>query len=129
MELRWFEPIDARKFIELSKNMGLLVEADSGLSTGFDLSSIEVPIGFRPSKDILIDLEQDNKTIFMQLVNKICINTGLKEEEIIAEINKRQVEMHDYVSIEVIAILFAKEKNVDVEDFFKPTIDKILKSS
>ena len=64
----------------------------------------------------------------MKLVNKICINTGLREEEVIAEINKRQVEMQDYVSLEVIAILFAKEKNVDVDDFFKPTIEKILKS-
>ena len=127
MELRWFDPTDARKFIELSKKMGLLVKNDVGLKPTFDIESMEIPIGFRPSKQILKDLDQDIESLFMQLVNHICLKTGLVENEVIAEINKRQANMQNYVTLEVLAILFAKEKDIDVDSFMQPTMDKILK--
>ena len=48
MELRWFEPAEARKLIELAKNMGVLEDTGDGLKPTFDTNSIDIPLGFKP---------------------------------------------------------------------------------
>ena len=54
MDFRWFSPADAKRFVALGRQAGLLIEtAENKLAPGFDLSSVEVPIGFKPSKELL----------------------------------------------------------------------------
>ena len=128
MELRWFEPQDARKIIELSKEAGLLRNEVDGLAINFDTDTIVIPIGFRPPKDLLSDLEQDSESLFMQVVNQICLKTGFDEKKVIAEINSKQVELNDLIRLEVIAILYAKEHNVDVDKFMDPVKKSLFES-
>ncbi|MCK5561981.1 MAG: DUF2240 family protein, partial [Thermoplasmata archaeon] len=52
MELRWFDPGDARKVIEGARSMGLLKETEDGLKTTFDTDTVEIPIGFKPPKNL-----------------------------------------------------------------------------
>ncbi len=128
MELRWFEPKDARKLVELSIKLGLIEETADGLSTKFDVDSVEIPFAFKPPKDLLVDLEHNQDSLFMQLIDHICISTALDRNEVIAEINAKQVELNNYLTLEVVAVLFAKEKSVDVEEYISKVKDDLLSS-
>ncbi len=126
MELRWFEPNDTRKLIEIAQNLGLLVDTEHGLEPNFDIKSIEIPFGFRPINDLILNLEKDQQSLFMQVVNHICLKTGLEEGQVIAEINQKQAKLNDYLTLEAVAILYGKEKNVDVDNFITLIRDKII---
>ena len=129
MELRWFEPKDARKILESAVRLGLLEEHDATLKITFDYNSITIPIAFKPPKDLLDQLSQDNESLFMQIVNHISISTGLAEKEIVAEINKKQVKLNDYLTLETLAILYGKSKDVDVDSFIPVVKSKLLSNS
>ena len=44
MELRWFEPGDAKKLIETAVSLGLLKETTDGLKPTFEFESMEIPL-------------------------------------------------------------------------------------
>jgi hypothetical protein len=129
MELRWFEPNDARKVLEHAISADLLTETESGLKTTFDYNDIEIPIGFKPSKDLLTDLADDNESLLIQLVNRICITTGEKPQEIIAELNEKQQKTNEFLTLEVLAILYGKSKSVDIDKFIPVVKSKLLSGS
>ena len=129
MELRWFEPKDARKILESAVKFGLLEEHDATLKITFDYNSVTIPFAFKPPKDLLDMLSQDNESIFMQIVNHICISTGLSEKEIVAEINEKQVNSNDYLTLETLAILYGKSKDVDVDRFIPVVKSKLFSNS
>ncbi len=126
MELRWFEPNDARKLVELSKDLGLLIEYDLGLKPDFDYLSVNIPIGFRPPKNLLLEFKHDQESLFMQIVNQICLTTSLSEEQVIAEINKLQTDLNEMATLETVAILYADKKGVDVKSHIEIVKKKLL---
>ena len=126
MELRWFDPSEARKMIKIALELDLLEEIDGGLRSRFDLNAIGIPLGFKPPKDLLSTLEHSQESLFMQLVNHISINTGIEPNQIIAEINDRQSKLEEYLVLEVIAIMYGKEKDVDVDKFIPDIKTKLL---
>jgi hypothetical protein len=126
LELRWFEPADARKLVELAIKMGVLEETEGGLKPVFDIDSIDVPFSFKPEKKLLNSLEHDQESLFMQLVNHISIKTNLDSKEIVAEINDRQSTLGDLVTLETIAILYGEEKEIDMSIFIPMVKSKLL---
>jgi hypothetical protein len=126
MELRWFEPNDTRRLIEIAQRLGILLETEHGLEPNFDINSIQIPVGFRPSNKLIQNLEKNQESLFMQLVNLVCLETGLEQSQVIADINKKQAKLNDYLLLEGVAVLYAKEKNVDVDNFIPLLKEKIL---
>ena len=129
MELRWFDPNDARKILERAISLGLLQDSGDGLKTTFDHTSVELPLGFRPPKNLLDTLEDESESIFMQLVNQISMTTSQKPEDIIADINQKQANTEGYLTLEVLAILYGKSKGVDVDRFVPMVKSKLLSNS
>ena len=127
MELRWFEPAEARKLVDLARELGLLEETEAGLKPKFELDKIEIPLGFKPPKDIITNLEHDSESLFMQMVNHICLITGLDSQTVIAKINEKQAKFEDKIVLETIAILYGKEKDVDMDKFL-PMVKSMLLS-
>jgi hypothetical protein len=126
MELRWFDPADARKLVELAVSQNLLEETETGLKTKFEIDSIEIPLGFKPPKDLLTALELSKESLFMQLVNQISLDSGIEPNQIIADINDKQSKFQEYLTLEVIALLYGKEKEVDVDKFIPEIKSKLL---
>ena len=115
--------------LERAISLGLLQEIGDGLKTTFDHTSVEIPLGFRPPKDLLDGLDEDSESIFMQLVNHISMTTKQKPEDIIADINQKQAKTEGYLTLEVLAILYGKSKGVDVERFVPMVKSKLLSNS
>jgi hypothetical protein len=129
MELRWFEPNDARKLIDSSISLGLLEESSNGLKPTFDISSINIPIGFTPPKDLISTLEHDEESLFIKIVNQITLATSIDAEKVIADINANQVKNNDLLTLEVLAILYGEANGVDMEKFIPMVKSRLLSSS
>ena len=129
MELRWFEPAEARKLVAYALSFGVIEDTGDGLKTIFVLDSVEIPLGFRPPENLLSSLAHDEESLFMQLVNQISISTNLDPEKVIAEINTNQAESNDYLTLEVLAILYGKSKGVDLDKYIPRAKSKLLSST
>jgi hypothetical protein len=129
MELRWFDPGDARKVIEGAVSMGLLKETEDGLRTTFDKDTVEIPIGFKPPKNLLESLTEDSQSLFMQLVNQISISTSLAPEQIIADLNEKQNETKNFLTLEILALLYGIDRGVELDNYIPAIKSKLLSGS
>ena len=84
-------------------------------------------MGFRPPKDLLSNLEQEQESLFMQIVNHISLKTQMEPNQIIAEINKKQKKCEEYILLEVLALLYAKELDVNIDEYI-PNVKKSILS-
>lgn len=53
-DLRWFAPEDAKLVVQRALETGLLREEEGGVvRAAFDVAAVEVPLNFRPTRDVL----------------------------------------------------------------------------
>lgn len=128
MELGWFSPEDAKKFLYEAIKNKLLTNEDEQISLTFDVNKIKIPVGFSPSKKVFLekrtqkDLEETD--VFKQIVKRIQNKTNLKEQQIIDKINKTSKEKN--ILVEIAALLEAKEHDIELGDFLKELENKII---
>lgn len=121
MDLNWFTPDNAKIFINKAIKNKLLEKKDEVICPGFNIDKISVPLGFYPSKKLFEDKISDQEQIVEEylidkIVHKISSMTKIKEREIMSNIKKIQSEKN--IIREVAALLFGKEHNVPLQDFF-----------
>ena len=103
-DLCMFSPEEAKRIVNLALEEGLLV-GDEELSPTFDL---------------------EEKDVFDRIVESIEEKTGKSKGEIIAMINRRQEELGNLLSVEVVALLIAKEFGVDISNYIEEVERKVL---
>ena len=128
MNLNWFSPEDAKKFLNDAIKKKLLIKEDDQISSSFDVNKITIPIGFSPSKKILFDKKNKEfaeETNFLnQIVKRIHEKTNLNESQIIDKIN--DVSKEKNLIEEIAALLVGKEYEIEIDDFLKELDKKIL---
>jgi hypothetical protein len=84
------------------------------VTSGQDTGGVEMDISF--------DLEyiKSDENVLDVIIRRISEKTGKSAKEVLAEINRRHSELN-LLAIEVVALIVAKEMNVDVSDL----IDKV----
>ncbi len=77
--------------------------------------------------DISFDLEyiKGERSVLDEIIDRISEKTGKSRREILAEINKRHEELSD-LSIEVVALIVAREMGVDVSDLIDRVEEVVL---
>lgn len=118
MDFRWFSPKEAQALLEQGLRRGLLERTDGFVKPTFEYKSVEVPVNFKPCKDILKEVEPE-MSVFAEVLDAIAKATGQKKRDIVARVNKAQDRMG--VDIEVAALAVAKDSGVDVSPF----VDKV----
>jgi len=128
MDLNWFSPEDAKKFLNDAINKKLLKKEDDQISLSFDINKITIPLGFSPSKRKFSEKKNQevaqDVNILNQIVKRICEKTNLKEKQIIDRINK--ISEEKTIKEEIAALLVGKEYEIEINDFFKEIEDKII---
>jgi hypothetical protein len=128
MELGWFSPEDAKKFLYEAIKNKLLTNEDEQISLTFDVNKIKIPVGFSPSKKVFLekrtqkDLEETD--VFKQIVKRIQNKTNLKEQQIIDKIKKISKEKN--IDEKIAALLEAKDHDIELSDFLKELENKII---
>ena len=121
MELNWFKPDEAKNFVKKSVENKLLVEEDGLLKPGFNVDSVDIPLGFKPSKTSFNfekkqkEDDKDKEDVVKIIINKIVLKTKKEKEEIKLKIKKEETEKN--ITELVAALLVAKENDIDVVEF------------
>ncbi len=101
-DLGLFSPEEAKRVVDLAIERGWLV-GDEELHPKFE-----------------------EKGVFDRIVQEIAEKTGKSFEEVVAMINKRQEELGNLLSVEVVALLVAKEFGIDVRGYIDEVEKRVL---
>lgn len=119
MNLKWYTLQQARSFINLALNQKLLIKKGEMLTPNFDYKKVAIPIGFQPSKQIVVGKEDDIKkeeNLVNKIIIKIAKKTKLDKKEITEKISKAEKEKN--INTELAALLIGREYGVEVAVFF-----------
>ena len=108
LDRNWFSPDQATRLADVAVGEGLLHREDEGLVPTFDPESVAIPEGFSPGEDLL-----QRRSTFERVLDALVEN-GIEKRRAVAEINQLQQSLA--VTIEAAAVLYARRRDVDVQD-------------
>jgi hypothetical protein len=123
MDFRWFSPKEAQLLLELGLKRGLLERTDGYVKPVFSHKEMEIPVNFRPCKEMLKDAEPE-PSMFSQILDEVTRSTGQKRREVVARVNKVQERLG--VDVEVAALAVAKESGVDISPYLGKVKTELL---
>ena len=128
IDLNWFTPEDAKNFTQQMIKKGQLIEEKEIIKPGFEINNIKVPAGFYPSKDVLkekkpVEPKKDNKDALTTIIEKIIEKTNEKQQTVFKKIKTISEELN--ITIEVAALVFAKEHDIEFNDLYDEVESKI----
>jgi len=118
MDLRWMRPAEARDLLTLLVSEGHLENDGQHIRPTFDVHATDVPLGFRPSADILGMRRRPAGPpagdVLAELMAK-AESIGLKRKDLIVSANAVQKRMN--VDIEIAVLLMLRENGVDISEY------------
>lgn len=125
MGLHWFKLEDARAVVAKAIAQKLVEETEGGFKPSFDLSSVDIPLDYSPSEDILA--EDQVEDVFMSVVDRIVNATKLEKTTVISNVNKMKSRMG--VTIEVAALMVARSYDVDVSRYYENVQNNLIENA
>lgn len=116
MELRWFPPKDAQKLLDFGLSGGFLQRKNGNIFPTFDFASIEVPIDFKPGKDVFDQVKKRNADLFSDIVERIVRDKSVPKREVVSRVNKKQEMLG--IDVEPAALLVASDYGLSVDTGF-----------
>ncbi|WP_340817679.1 DUF2240 family protein [Methanolobus sp. WCC4] len=120
-DLKWMAPDVASKVRDKAIGSQLLKFEGAELAPNFDISTIEIPHGFKPSESIFKE-----RSVIEDIIAMIVASCGTSARETTALINKKQEQLEDLVDIEVAGILTAKELGCDIDLIYDRVYSKVF---
>jgi hypothetical protein len=119
MDLRWFSPKDAQKLLDMGVGGGFLERKNGNLMPTFDTSSVQVPLDYRPPKEVLLECVKRSTDLFTEIVEKIVKTKSVPKREVVSRVNRKQEMLG--IDVEPAALLVAYDYGLPLE---KPYIDR-----
>ncbi len=107
-ELGWLTPAEAKQFIRRGLERGLLSETDDGYTPTYDVSAVDIPLGFEVDGSIVQPGDED----LVSVIAGVLASEDTREEDVRRQIRERAKTEH--VIPAVAALLIAHERGVDV---------------
>lgn len=115
-DLRWFSPKDAQRLLDLSLSGGKLKRRDGHVVPTFDLTGIDVPLDFRPTKQVLEAQVRKDVDLFSEIVDRIVKARAVPKREVVSKVNKKQEMLG--IDVEPAALLVASDYGIQVDNAF-----------
>lgn len=124
MELNWFTPDDAKDFVNRAIDSKLLTKKNKQIRPSFDVSEINIPLGFSPDGGLFgkkEDFKKEDVSVLNEIINSIMEEKNLDKKEIYDRIKKIEKEknLNTYVS----ALIVGKEFDINFDSLI-PKIEK-----
>ncbi|MBC7128817.1 MAG: DUF2240 family protein [Thermoplasmatales archaeon] len=119
-EMGWMTPKEGKKIIEKGLEKNYIKIEENMIRPNFNYKEVEIPLGFKFDENKIQEYEGD---IFSRVIHKIEKNLNIGSKKIIEEIEDLSRNMEIYP--EVAAILYAKKKGIEIDDFMEE-IKKII---
>ena len=115
IDLHWFPPADAQKLLDICRSEGLLRLENDYLRPAFDMASVDVPVAFKPDKELLKARPRKRaekpEGLFPRMMG-MAEAGGMERRRFISKCNGLQDRLD--VEIEVAGILVLREEGHDV---------------
>ncbi len=111
VDLEWFSSDRAREVIDQALESDLIKIRDGKIMANFDYESVDIPMGFEPSKDVF---EGKKKNLFPTLLDEIVEKTDLSKQELMSKVNEKQDQLN--IEITTAVLLVAHELDIPLED-------------
>ncbi|HDS63249.1 MAG TPA: DUF2240 family protein [Methanofollis liminatans] len=122
LDRKWMNVDQAHTVLRLAASAGL-VRIDGGkISPLFDVSSVSIPLGFRPGEEIFAAPNPCS-----DLVARIARETGQKEQEVVAAMNRAIEEFNGNLRVEAAAVLLARTYGVGWSDLLPALRENLLR--
>jgi len=113
MDLRWFSPKEAQKLLDAGLSGGYLQRKNGNVFPTFDCAIVEVPLDYKPSRDVLDQLPARQADLFSEIVDRIVKAKSVSKREVVSRVNKKQELMG--IDVEPAALLVASDYGVSVD--------------
>ena len=125
LELGWFSSTQAQEFVKHAFNEKLLIKKDDMITPSFDVNTVDIPIGFQPSKHVAEQQHipvkdqsrKEKRSLIEQIIDDIVEKTGQNKETVSAKIN--DIEKEKKIFSEIAALVVAREYCVNVDAFYE----------
>ncbi len=120
---KWMSIEQANVILKRALDEGLIGYDGEMLAPKFDISSVEVPIGFKPSQSVF----ELNDPV-QSLIDIVVKSSGRQETEIVAEMNRmKSKDFDDLLRPEAAVIILAKRYGVPVGEHIVALKENLLK--
>ncbi|MDR0778653.1 MAG: DUF2240 family protein [Methanomassiliicoccaceae archaeon] len=132
MDMRWVSPTDAKDVLSLLIRENYLVKDGGYLRPAFDVHTADVPLGFKPSNDLVLKAKKPKKAVpdvqtgdlLSELMAK-AESLGMKRKDFVVSVNAIQKRLN--VDIEVAALLMLRDNGADIHEYVKKAYETIAK--
>ena len=119
----WMNIEQANLLLSRAGEEGLIEYEGDMIRPTFDVSSVEIPIGFKPSSAIF-----ERSDPYQDLLGRIVAESGQPVQDVVSEMNSLiQKEFDGNLRPEAAIVILAKKYNVGFEDILPALRDQILK--
>jgi hypothetical protein len=119
----WMNIEQANLLLSRADEEGLIEYEGDMIRPTFDISSVEIPIGFKPSSAIF-----ERSDPYQDLLGRIVAETEQPAHIVVSEMNALiQKDFDGNIRPEAAIVILAKKSNVDFEDMLPALRDQILK--
>ncbi|MDR0791258.1 MAG: DUF2240 family protein [Methanomassiliicoccaceae archaeon] len=132
MDLRWVPPTDAKDVLSLLLHEGHLKKDGEYIRPAFDVHAVDVPLGFRPSGDLVLKAKRPKKSaaplpsddLLSELMAK-AESLGMKRKDFVVSVNAIQKRLN--VDIEVAALLMLRDNGIDIGAYTERAYEAVAK--
>ena len=123
LDRKWMSTDQANQLLRRAEEEGLL-SLDNGMyAPRFDLASVIIPIGFKPSSAIF---ERNDPA--QELIGRMVKATAMQETDVVAEMNRTIRDGFDsHLQPPAALVLLAKKYNVPFEDLSDALMQSVKK--
>ncbi len=123
IDRKWMSRDQANQLLERAKAAGMVEVADGWVRPLLDLSSVTIPVGFRPDSRIF-----ESEEASQVLVGRIAASRGVPPAEVVAEVNRVIREGFDgNLRLPAAAAIVAKRYKVGFDDLRESLTVEVLK--
>lgn len=131
MKLRWMQPSQAKHLLPLFLSCGHMTMDGEFLRPAFDVNTVDIPFGYRPSADAIAKRMQNasvgNAAPPADLLGELLATaerSGIKKKDIVVSANAVQKKIN--VDIEIAALLIMRENGIDISEYIERSYGTIL---
>jgi hypothetical protein len=124
LDRKWMSTEQANLLLKNAEEEGLLVQENGVFSPKFDISGVNIPVGFKPSSAIF-----ERRDPVQELIGRIARESKKEETEVVAEMNRLIREGFDGNLLpEAAVVIIAKRHNVPFEDKLEALTSSVKKN-
>jgi hypothetical protein len=124
LDRKWMSTEQANLLLRNAEEEGLLVQENGVFSPKFDISGVNIPVGYKPSSAIF-----EKRDPVQELIGRIARESKKEETEVVAEMNRLIRQGFDGNLLpEAAVVIIAKRHNVPFADKLEALTSSVKKN-